>query len=206
MVALERWSALWRRVGAVSPPEPVFEKLLQAYAEPQRAYHTLEHIHACLRELDGARMLVTQPDAVEMALWLHDVVYDPRVHDNEARSAAWAEAALRPARIAPDVLAMISGLILASQHQTVPTEADAQLMVDIDLTILGQAEIDFDRYETQVRQEYAWVSEADFRAGRSRILESFLAREHIYCTPTFQARYEQSARANLKRSLHTHKP
>lgn len=74
-------------------------------------------------------------------------------------------------------------------------------MTDIDLAILGAPQARFDEYEDQIRREYAWVPEADFRAGRARILESFLARPRIFQTRHFNARLEESARENMARSL-----
>ena len=80
---------------------------------------------------------------------------------------------------------------------------DAALLLDIDLAILGAAPARFDEYERQVRAEYAHVAEADFRAGRARVLAGFLARPRLYATEAFHGALEQRARANLARSLAT---
>ena len=73
--------------------------------------------------------------------------------------------------------------------------------MDIDLSILGQSEDRFDTYERQVREEYEWVTEDAFVAGRLAILKLFLERPTIYSTPFFRTRYEAQARRNLNRSL-----
>ena len=78
--------------------------------------------------------------------------------------------------------------------------AQARTVVDIDLSILGAAEADFDRYEQQIRAEYAWVSDRPFRERRGAILRRFLERPAIYLTPEFR-HLEPRARANLARSL-----
>ena len=82
-----------------------------------------------------------------------------------------------------------------------PTDPDVQLLVDIDLSILGQPEDKFDEYEWQVRKEYEWVPENQFVAGRSEILRSFLDRLAIYSTRFFRNKYEAQARANIATSL-----
>jgi predicted metal-dependent HD superfamily phosphohydrolase len=55
------------------------------YNEAHRAYHTLTHIDSMLT-LDG-RGRIVESDAIELATWFHDAVYDPTRSDNEERSA-----------------------------------------------------------------------------------------------------------------------
>jgi predicted metal-dependent HD superfamily phosphohydrolase len=196
-----RFSTLWQKLATASDPQPVFDDLAQAYAEPQRAYHTLEHIRDCLAEFDGASRLAEHPVEVEAALWLHDVVYDPRASDNEERSADWAENVLTNRGVPAPIIARIRTLILATRHQIIPEDKDAALLVDIDLSILGRDTATFERYEQQIRQEYDFVPEQAFREGRARILESFIQREFIYQTFFFRERYESRARENLSRSI-----
>ena len=78
---------------------------------------------------------------------------------------------------------------------------DAEILVDIDLSILGQDAETFDNYERAIRQEYAHVDDNAFRKGRSAILQRFLDRPAIYATPRMRSRYEEPARQNLRRSL-----
>jgi len=196
-----RFVTVWQSLEAVSDPELVFEALTRAYAEVQRAYHTLEHIQGCLGEFDGAARLAEHALEVEAAVWLHDVVYDPRAADNEQRSADWAETALAQAEVSGEVIGRVRALILATRHQAIPQENDARLLMDIDLSILGRDWEAFERYEQQVRQEYGFVTETAFREGRAEILEGFLRREYIYQMSPFRERYEARARANLARSI-----
>jgi predicted metal-dependent HD superfamily phosphohydrolase len=128
-------------------------------------------------------------------------VYDTRAQDNEERSARWAEQALRAGGAAGAVASRVAGLVRATRHEAAPIGADAQLLVDVDLAILGAPEARFAEYERQVRQEYAWVPEPAFRQGRARVLASFLERPALYGTPWFGERLEARARANLARSL-----
>ena len=75
------------------------------------------------------------------------------------------------------------------------------MMLDVDLAILGAAPGRFDEYERQIRAEYAHVPEAEFRAGRRKVLQGFVERERIYVTDAFHDALEARARANLQRSL-----
>lgn len=196
----ERWSSTWQTLG-LQPPDESFSKLLNSYAEPHRAYHTLTHICACLARFDTVRELAGHPGEVELAIWFHDAVYDPKRSDNEEQSACWAHRTLIEAGATPAVAQRVYELILATKHAAEPVGLDAALLVDIDLSILGAAPERFDDYERQVRQEYAWVPEVVFRRTRAGILRGFLARERIYHTQPFVERFEAPARANLQRSL-----
>jgi predicted metal-dependent HD superfamily phosphohydrolase len=173
--------------------------VLHAYAEPHRHYHTDEHIARTLAVLDGVRDRLRRPAEAELAVWLHDVIYDPRAKDNEERSADLAEELLVAGGAAGAVLA-VRALILATRHVEPPEEHDARYVVDADLSILGAGPAEFDRYEAQVRREYAFVPDAEWRERRPGVLRRFLDRERIYETPEFAA-LEATARTNLTRSL-----
>jgi predicted metal-dependent HD superfamily phosphohydrolase len=199
-VSIEAWSALWLRLGARSDPRVPHEEIARAYAEPHRHYHTVEHIAHALSLFDGARARVRDADAAELALWLHDLVYDPRARDNEARSAARAARMLGEGGVPSRVADRVTALIMATCHVSPPADPDARYVVDADLCILGGTPAEFDRYEGQVRREYAFRTEGEWRDGRTRILRAFLDRPRIFLTSEF-GRFETPARANLERSL-----
>jgi predicted metal-dependent HD superfamily phosphohydrolase len=188
-------------LGAGGDAGPIFAELSERYAEPHRTYHALSHIQACLALFDEASHLTAQPHEVEAALWLHDVVYDPRAGDNEEQSARWADRRLGEVGVPGEHILTIGDLILITRHNRVPSSADAQLVADIDLAILGAGQEAFDLYERQIRQEYDWVPEETFCRRRAVVLTRFLERERIYQTSFFRERYEAQARENLARSL-----
>lgn len=74
----------------LAPNTSEFEKLVAAYAESCRAYHTDEHIQACLSHLDRVEGQALRPEEIELALWFHDAVYKPLSSSNEEDSAQWA--------------------------------------------------------------------------------------------------------------------
>jgi predicted metal-dependent HD superfamily phosphohydrolase len=197
----ERWAELWRRLGARGESGAAYDRVVAAYAEPARHYHTLAHIADVLGELDGVWPLAERRGALEAAAWLHDVVYDPHASDNEEQSARWAASLLVAAGVPATVCGRIGMLILATRHDAVPDDADSRLLADADLAILGRPAEEFDAYERAIREEYAWVPEPIFRARRAEILEGFLSRDSIYTTPSFRSRYEWTARENLGRSV-----
>ena len=178
-----------------------FQRLHTAYTEPQRHYHDFAHIADCLRHFDSAAALAHSPRVVEFALWFHDAVYDPHSPTNEEDSAQLACDCLRSLGALETLASQVHALILATKNHLAPPSADAALLLDIDLAILGQPPTTFALYESQIRQEYAWVPTATFALKRAQTLRHFLERPRIYVTTSFFNRFEQPARANLMRSL-----
>jgi len=141
------------------------------------------------------------PAELELALWFHDAVYEVKAKDNEAQSARWASQALLQSGASAEQIQRVQDLIMASCHQTAPSEAEAKLLVDIDLAILGAEPRRFAEYDAQVRVEYSWVPGWIYRSKRKQVLRSFLAREAIYSTPHFRAQLEAQARFTLSALL-----
>jgi len=195
-----RWAALWQRLNAPLP-DGLFEALATQYAEPHRHYHTAQHIAECLVHMDSARSLCTHDTEVELALWFHDAVYEPRAKDNEAQSADWAVRVMCGAGLPANAGERVRALIMKTCHDALPDTPDAQVLVDIDLAILGADTARFDEYERQIRQEYAWVPGFLFRRKRREVLEGFLGRPVIYSTSFFNRTLEKKARENLARAL-----
>jgi predicted metal-dependent HD superfamily phosphohydrolase len=193
----ERWRRAWRGIGA-GRGDAVFAELVERYSEPHRAYHNLEHVRDCLRQLEWARPLLVHAAEVEVAAWFHDAIYDPRRDDNEEQSALWAERALLAAGVAGDVVARVADLIRLTTHVQEGLTGDGAVLCDADLAILGAAPKRFDGYEKQIREEYAWVPEVVYREKRGEVLAGFLRRPTIYHSRPFIERYEAQARANLE--------
>jgi predicted metal-dependent HD superfamily phosphohydrolase len=200
-VGAAAWQRLWQQLGADPVPAGLFNQLLAAYSEAQRAYHTLQHLRECLAHFEAAASLAQRPDEVELALWFHDAVYDPRAADNEERSAEWARRSILAAGCDEAVAQRVQALVLATQGHQAGDDPDTRLLLDIDLTILGAAPARFDEYGRQIRAEYAHVPAEEFRVRRQRVLQGFLERPHIYATEVFRAALEQRARDNLARAL-----
>lgn len=195
-----RWQETWVLVGAPLPAGG-FEELRKRYGEPHRAYHNLEHVLACLEAAASVRSELRSPATVELALWYHDAIYDPRRSDNEEESARFAAEQLH-STLAPDALASVRGLILATKHAGAPIGGDdARYVVDVDLAILGAAPEAFDAYEDAIRHEYRWVPAPIFRRKRREVLTGFLERPRIYSTEHFRELLEAAARLNLSRSI-----
>lgn len=198
--SLERWNTLCLRL-EIAADGATYNELIEAHAQKHRAYHTLEHIAACLRHLDDVRHKLEKPDEVEMALWFHDAVYEPFSSTNEEDSAEWAADWLQDRGAAKPVFTRIADHILTTKSHETPASADGQFMLDIDLSILGTPPDVYDEFELNIRREYKRVPGFIFRKKRKAILEGFLARDALYATTYFRERLEKTARINLVRAV-----
>lgn len=197
----ERWTSLWKELGAKGDPIAVFESLLEEYSKG-RAYHNLTHIEFCLNELDRVKVDVKDPNAVAFALWFHDAVYDTRAQDNEVRSAKLAMEVAIGAGLGKEFAEKVEDLILSTRHAT-DLEHDAEFLKDIDLAILGQPADAFDIYDQSVAQEYSWVPREVYNSKRKEILERFIDKDRrsIFSTEFFRGEYEARAKGNVERAI-----
>jgi predicted metal-dependent HD superfamily phosphohydrolase len=197
------WVSLLARY-AVEPAAayPVFDRLVAAYAEPHRCYHTVEHVNEVLKVAGKLADAATDPAAVQLAVWFHDAVYDPWTSDNEERSATLAGDLLRPLGVPEATLRHVAAMIRATAHTAAgEVDADTAVLLDADLAILGAEERRYARYAADIRREYTWVEESAYRAGRTKILQSFLDRPRIYRTERMHAVAERPARRNLRAEI-----
>ncbi|HEU5151686.1 MAG TPA: hypothetical protein VFU19_14385 [Iamia sp.] len=146
------------------------------YAEPHRRYHGGEHLDEVLAEV--ARLLPHEPaawaEAVELAAWYHDAVYDVGADAgaSEEASARLAVAEIGPGPAADEVARLVR---LTAGHVVAPADRSGAVLVDADLWILSAPAARYDRYVAAVRAEYAHVPDDGWRTGRGQVLDRFLA-------------------------------
>lgn len=196
----DSWSEAWSGLGCEAPAG-LFDSLAARYSEPHRAYHNLRHIEECFDSLGPAAHLAERLPEVQLALWFHDAIYDPRARDNEQASADLARDSLTSAGASSATSSRIHDLVLATRHRTPAQLPDGRLVADLDLAILAAPKDRFREYQEQIRMEYAWMPREEFRRRRMEILEGFLSRDAIYQTDWFKARLEQAARANIAEEI-----
>jgi predicted metal-dependent HD superfamily phosphohydrolase len=209
MVSPERLSSMrngWMRLFARNVPgaPELFERLVESYSTPNRAYHNLEHLAEMFDVIKRLAPVIADPDSVHFAVWFHDAVYDTCATDNEERSAQLAKELLTPLAVPRQTIARVAGLVRATAHLAStesPFDTDTAALLDADLAILGTTPERYSRYARDIRLEYHWVPEADYRRGRAAVLQAFLARPRIFHhTLTFEVG-EERARSNLKVEL-----
>ncbi|MBV8636243.1 MAG: pantetheine-phosphate adenylyltransferase, partial [Burkholderiaceae bacterium] len=139
------------------------------------------------------------------AFWFHDAVYgtlEGEVSDEEASARLWEGSGL------DSDTQGVASLIRATDHfQASGVEHPLKnIMLGVDLAILGQGEEIYGAYAAGIRQEYARVPDEEYRAKRRGALEHLCAKAEagsLYPDPYFAERYGEDALANMRREIGT---
>lgn len=188
-------AAAW---AALLPEAPALGAgLLKRWQEAHRSYHDVRHLAqllAALTELCGA----AAPREVALAAWFHDAVHDGVAATDERRSAELALAELTAAGVSAGEAEEVARLVLLTiDHAPEPGDVAGNLLVDADLSILGQPPGRYHFYSRGVRLEYPGFSDKVFAAGRLRSVHGLLSRERLFGSKTGRGLWEVQARGNL---------
>lgn len=146
--------------------------LTEQYRQPFRHYHDLAHIAQMFETAKYAKINLTE--AQVLAIWFHDVIYDPQATDNEERSADEAKRRLK-GQVSSETLDKVVRMIMDTKlHEaTIP---ESQVFLDLDLSILGSNRPSYAAYMQLIRKEYKWLSYERYKEGRLAVLEKFLKK------------------------------
>lgn len=171
-------------------------KLYAKYSEPHRFYHTWNHIGSMLEE--SKRFLLSEEQV--LAVYLHDVIYDPKSSENEENSASFAEGLLSELRFDPEKIKTVKQIIIDTKKH-IPTIEDSALVLDLDMAILAAPKLLFNNYCHQIALEYqGWLGAEVYSSLRLKFLTKLLGQEKIFHTKEFSQK-EILARMNLEEEI-----
>ncbi len=198
---IHSFQGLWRRslsTGVVDNlSSDLYHRLIQAYREPHRVYHTLKHIENCFAMLQKVRHLVKKPDALALAIWFHDAIYDLSAVTNEQRSADWFM--METDGLFDDELRrLVYAHIMATLHSGKEIQShDSRFMVDIDLSSFGLPWTEFLSDSNRVREERCDISDEEYFTKQYGFHKELLERPRFFRSDYFFHHYEKQARQNL---------
>jgi predicted metal-dependent HD superfamily phosphohydrolase len=199
--ALASWVASLPPAWTESCDVRAIERARAAYESSGRHYHTWQHVINCVGQLET--FTCENPRAIFLALVFHDAVYVAGRVDNESESALLARDTLSELCYLPALeLESIERMILATRDhhaQAGMMSLDEATMLDIDLSILGVARHEYERYAREIHDEYVpWATtDPRFRFGRLEFLRAMRSMPSVFLTTDAQRRWEDAARANM---------
>ena len=184
----------------------LWQDIAVRYNETQRAYHSLQHIQQLFSQFEQIKHHLNEPHIIALALYYHDVIYDPRRSDNELKSAEYMVEALRCYLSAEQCQHIYALIMMTASHELheyldTDTVSDAAYFLDMDLSILGTPWSEYQVYAQAVRQEYRHIANEDYRTGRIAVLQKLLAHPVLYLTAYYHNHFEVQARDNIKREI-----
>jgi predicted metal-dependent HD superfamily phosphohydrolase len=197
---LARWQALAANAGfGKAKSKEIGDYLLAQYSGSDRHYHGLKHIVSILDGFEVLKAKFEQPIAAGLAIFFHDVIYDASRSDNEEQSAIKMKEKLRDV-VDDAVLTSAAFSIEATKKHAATTNPDTNLILDLDMAILGQPWAVYEQYARSVMLEYLPVYGEDaYRQGRAKLfLEPTIARGNIFLTDDFKHLNNQAIR-NMRR-------
>lgn len=199
-------------LGAQAPAsscDAAAQELAQAWMEPGRFFHNLEHLKTLLENIDFMAQTARNPDALRLAAWFHGVRFDVSAQavaqakdglDIHA-GALKAQGVLTSLGMPQPQVQRVVGLIESLEgHRGDPDDIDAQVLSDADLSILAADPEDYLDYMCQLRREYSAYDDAEFVSARSQVVSALLARRQLFWTHAASA-WEELARENLRAEL-----
>lgn len=180
--------------------------IVQKYSESHRHYHGIGHVNSLLRMAKDFRGKQLS-DSMAVAIWFHDLSYDPTRTDNELISSELAYEYLSSIGAHTDFICEVDDLIYVTKSHAPIKHANASyddqcFFIDIDMAVLGKRREKYERYVENVFNEYlAFYSEKQVKLARASFLKSLLERENIFYTDQVRERYGARAIENIKWEL-----
>jgi len=198
-ILIDRWEA----AVPFSPlAQEKLDQLLKCYLEKHRHYHTPVHLSSMFLLAEEYAAQLQQRKLVDLAIFYHDVVYDPLKSDNEEWSADKAQEDLSALGLRSEEIARVCQLILATKkHEASAANKDLCFFLDFDLAVLGASWESYAVYAAAIRREYSVYPDLIYKPGRRKVLQHFLQMPAIFKTGEMRARFEAQARANLEKEL-----
>jgi predicted metal-dependent HD superfamily phosphohydrolase len=197
---VKKWQALAGKIGLDrASSQEVGNFLLAQYTQSGRHYHGAGHIVSMLEGFNAIKATFERPLAAELAIFFHDVIYDPSRRDNEEQSAKKLQQMLGGLVDPPLLEAAAFSIEATKQHALTPNH-DTNLLLDLDMAILGQPWPIYEQYARDVMQEYLPVyGQMAYRHGRRTIfLEPTIAKGTVFLTEAFKPLNPQ-ALENMRR-------
>lgn len=203
-LAKKSLSPIWEKLFSsltsnIEGSEKLFNKLCTKYEEPHRYYRNLDHLYRLFKLFEQVKDLVKYPNSLALAIFFHDVIYQPKNSDNELQSAEFLKQELSEIGIAPEIINQAYELILRTKDHQTENVPDANILLTLDLAILASPDYKtYENYALNIRREFQHVPLAEYQEKRAAVLENFARRPIILPNPELIGLTNGMAKANLE--------
>lgn len=211
----KEWETLWdyahRDATAIAHADDWFARLTgdSAYGGPARHYHNLDHLVHGLCEIRAwaanTRPEPTDVDIIKQAFWFHDAEYShggaaDAPSNEEASAQLWLGSHLG------QEMGDAAELIRATDHfqEAVIQHPLKDILLCVDLAILGQDDEVYQNYARAIRQEYKHLPDEQYRQQRAGALAHLCRKAEagqLFRDAYFAEQYNERALDNMQREI-----
>jgi len=148
-------------------------KLEEAWNEPRRKYHNIDHLNQILVDLEKKRRFVIPIhwEALVLAAFYHDAIYVPGYKDNEDKSM---QIFFRTFVGDPFMAKKIGEMIETTKFRKKPKDPLLKIFWDADNAGFVGSYEKFFEVEKKIRAEFNHLSHDSYKKGRLAFLKSCL--------------------------------
>ncbi len=179
--------------------ESLWTEIETQYSESHRAYHNLTHIKYMINKAQELMGEIEDYDILLFAIFYHDIIYNANRKNNEEKSAERAMVRLQSLGVPTPRIENCVAQILATKDHSPSSDADTNLLLDIDLSILSKPWTTYEVYAQNIRSEYSNYPTFLYNIGRKKVLNHLL-KSPIYKTKSFIDR-NKYAKMNIEMEL-----
>lgn len=195
----DKWTAFLPSDCDMNVSDSIWNRLVDAYSQPNRFYHNLLHVEQIVSVLEQSGC---RDKEVYLAAFFHDYVYVAGYDENESQSGAYAERSLVTMGFDPGLSVRVKTLILHTASYGMRYKQHAgKALFDADMSILGQDEEAYDDYSASVRKEYAMLKDREYNAARHAFLKGLQTLPSIFKLDWFKDRFEEQAQLNIANEI-----
>ena len=150
---------------------PVLER---GWRASSRHYHSITHLIDILTAIEKNihfnELTAYEKHVLVIAAFFHDAVYDVKKNNNEDQSIRFFKAVHKGSHL--EFVNDVCGLIEVTKHRTRPITKLKKIFWDADNAKFYSTFAEQVRVDQEIRKEYPHVSNADYKEGRTKFLES----------------------------------
>lgn len=147
--------------------------LLSMWNESHRSWHTLDHLNDLFEQINENKFLYSEREYEKLliASLFHDCIYDPKLFNNEEKSANFFIECCVDKRN-EDILEIKQIILDTKTHK--PSTKLSEAFINYDMNIV---ERDYDKlleWEDGIKNEYSEIGVEKYKINRLKFLESLL--------------------------------
>ena len=176
-----------------------WHQILDFYSKKWRTYHNLNHIYDFIQLHEKYNNLISKnKNEFLISIFFHDIIYIPSRIDNEKKSKDLFNKFYE--EIKPNNLnkeKVCEYIIETENHLLNKNYDDEELNLFMDMDMFIIAKDNWEEYENQIRKEYCFMNDTEYKNKRINFLENLNKKEKIFRNKIFYETYEKKAKENI---------